>query len=141
VEEVDDLRSAFIVRLEHTHPVAVPSSSSLELRALEDAWLDSTHFGRGTSTENGWEIDAEEEDEVRARDDRLIGSMIGFFWPVVGWMAVRRQDGREGWSERRMLGIILGVLINLLFGLLRSISVPMDDAGERYSHGVDDHIK
>jgi hypothetical protein len=123
-DDVEDLRSAFIARLAYTHPLPLPSGPTLH--TLEDAWLDRTSLGDGTSAGSGWVID-DEEDEARALDDRLIGSMVGFFWPVAGWMAVRREAGGEGWSERRMLGVILGVLINLLFGVLRALSVRMED--------------
>jgi hypothetical protein len=123
-DDIEDLRSAFVARLAYTHPLPLPSGHTLQ--ALEDVWLDSTHLRDESTPENEWVID-DEEDEARALDDRLIGSMVGFFWPVAGWMAIRREAGGEGWSERRMLGVILGVLINLLFGTLRALSVRMED--------------
>jgi DUF2407 C-terminal domain len=108
-DDIASLRATFLVRLARSHaPHNMPAGE--ELRALEDQWLDSTEMG-GVGV-------VDEEDEAAALDDRLWGSMMGFFWPPALILGARGHGG--AWSERRRLAVVLGVLINLLFGVLRA---------------------
>jgi hypothetical protein len=50
-------------------------------------------------------------------DDMLWGYMTGFFWPLGALVWGFREDGV--WSRRRQLAIVMGVLINAIFGFMR----------------------
>jgi hypothetical protein len=94
--------------------------SPAEMRVLEDRWLDSTATDpspalTGEGGDTGWGAGfAVEEGGL---DDMLWGYMTGFFWPLGALVWGFREDGV--WSRRRQLAVVMGVLINTIFGFMR----------------------
>lgn len=118
-QEVASLRSHFQTNLSFTHtPDTMPSPA--EMRVLEDRWLDSTATDpspalTGEGGETGWGAGfAVEEGGL---DDMLWGYMTGFFWPLGALVWGFREEGV--WSRRRQLAVVMGVLINTIFGFMR----------------------
>jgi hypothetical protein len=118
-QEVASLRSHFQTNLSFTHtPDTMPSPA--EMRVLEDRWLDSTATDpspalTGEGGDTGWGAGfAVEEGGL---DDMLWGYMTGFFWPLGALIWGFREEGV--WSRRRQLAVVMGVLINTIFGFMR----------------------
>ena len=117
-QEVASLRSHFQTNLSFTHtPDTMPSPA--EMRVLEDRWLDSTATDPSPAltgeADAGWGAGfAVEEGGL---DDMLWGYMTGFFWPLGALIWGFREDGV--WSRRRQLAVVMGVLINAVFGFMR----------------------
>lgn len=117
-QEVASLRSHFQTNLSFTHtPDTMPSPS--EMRVLEDRWLDSTATDPSPAlageADAGWGAGfAVEEGGL---DDMLWGYMTGFFWPLGALIWGFREDGV--WSRRRQLAVVMGVLLNAIFGFMR----------------------
>lgn len=117
-QEVASLRSHFQTNLSFTHtPDTMPSPA--EMRVLEDRWLDSTATDPSPAltgeADAGWGAGfAVEEGGL---DDMLWGYMTGFFWPLCALIWGFREDGV--WSRRRQLAVVMGVLINAIFGFMR----------------------
>ncbi|KAH8708625.1 DUF2407 C-terminal domain-containing protein [Phaeosphaeriaceae sp. PMI808] len=118
-QEVASLRSHFQTNLSFTHtPDTMPSPA--EMRVLEDRWLDSTATDpspalTGEGGDTGWGAGfAVEEGGL---DDMLWGYMTGFFWPLGALVWGFREEGV--WSRRRQLAVVMGVLINIIFGFMR----------------------
>ncbi|KAF1917066.1 DUF2407 C-terminal domain-containing protein [Ampelomyces quisqualis] len=118
-QEVASLRSHFQTNLSFTHtPDTMPSPA--EMRVLEDRWLDSTATDpspalTGEGGDAGWGAGfAVEEGGL---DDMLWGYMTGFFWPLGALVWGFREEGV--WSRRRQLAVVMGVLINTIFGFMR----------------------
>ena len=117
-QEVASLRSHFQTNLSFTHtPDTMPSPS--EMRVLEDRWLDSTGTDPSPAltgeADTGWGAGfAVEEGGL---DDMLWGYMTGFFWPLGALIWGFREDGV--WSRRRQLAVVMGVLLNAIFGFMR----------------------
>ncbi|KAH7398841.1 DUF2407 C-terminal domain-containing protein [Phaeosphaeria sp. MPI-PUGE-AT-0046c] len=118
-QEVASLRSHFQTNLSFTHtPDTMPSPA--EMRVLEDRWLDSTATDpspalAGEGGDAGWGAGfAVEEGGL---DDMLWGYMTGFFWPLGALVWGFREEGV--WSRRRQLAVVMGVLINTIFGFMR----------------------
>lgn len=117
-QEVASLRSHFQTNLSFTHtPDTMPSPA--EMRVLEDRWLDSTATDPSPAltgeADAGWGAGfAVEEGGL---DDMLWGYMTGFFWPLGALIWGFREDGL--WSRRRQLAVVMGVLINAIFGFMR----------------------
>jgi hypothetical protein len=117
-QEVASLRSHFQANLSFTHtPDTMPSPA--EMRVLEDRWLDSTATDPSPAltgeADAGWGAGfAVEEGGL---DDMLWGYMTGFFWPLGALIWGFREDGV--WSRRRQLAVVMGVLINAIFGFMR----------------------
>lgn len=118
-QEVASLRSHFQTNLSFTHtPDTMPTPA--EMRVLEDRWLDSTATDpspalAGEGGDTGWGAGfAVEEGGL---DDMLWGYMTGFFWPLGALVWGFREDGV--WSRRRQLAVVMGVLINAIFGFMR----------------------
>jgi hypothetical protein len=118
-QEVASLRSHFQTNLSFTHtPDTMPSPA--EMRLLEDRWLDSTATDpspalTGEGGDTGWGAGfAVEEGGL---DDMLWGYMTGFFWPLGALVWGFREEGV--WSRRRQLAVVMGVLINTIFGFMR----------------------
>ncbi|KAF3043895.1 hypothetical protein E8E11_007664 [Didymella keratinophila] len=117
-QEVASLRSHFQTNLSFTHtPDTMPSPT--EMRVLEDRWLDSTATDPSPAltgeADAGWGAGfAVEEGGL---DDMLWGYMTGFFWPLGALIWGFREDGV--WSRRRQLAVVMGVLINAIFGFMR----------------------
>ncbi|KZM20917.1 uncharacterized protein EKO05_0006377 [Ascochyta rabiei] len=117
-QEVASLRSHFQTNLSFTHtPDTMPSPA--EMRVLEDRWLDSTATdplpALAGEADAGWGAGfAVEEGGL---DDMLWGYMTGFFWPLGALIWGFREDGV--WSRRRQLAVVMGVLINAIFGFMR----------------------
>lgn len=117
-QEVASLRSHFQTNLSFTHtPDTMPSPA--EMRVLEDRWLDSTATDPSSAltgeADAGWGAGfAVEEGGL---DDMLWGYMTGFFWPLGALIWGFREDGV--WSRRRQLAVVMGVLINAIFGFMR----------------------
>ncbi|KAI8934859.1 hypothetical protein NX059_008537 [Plenodomus lindquistii] len=121
--EVAMLRSQFQTNLSFTHtPDTMPSPS--QMRILEDRWLDdggndpsSSLAGSadGATGDAGWGAGfAVEEGGL---DDMLWGYMTGFFWPLGSLVWGFREDGV--WTRRRQVAVVMGVLINAVFGFMR----------------------
>ncbi|KAH7075486.1 DUF2407 C-terminal domain-containing protein [Paraphoma chrysanthemicola] len=118
-QEVASLRSHFQTNLSFTHtPDTMPTPA--EMRVLEDRWLDSTATDpssalTGEGGDTGWGAGfAVEEGGL---DDMLWGYMTGFFWPLGALVWGFREEGV--WSRRRQLAVVMGVLINTIFGFMR----------------------
>ncbi|KAH6618513.1 DUF2407 C-terminal domain-containing protein [Boeremia exigua] len=117
-QEVASLRSHFQTNLSFTHtPDTMPSPA--EMRVLEDRWLDSTGTDPSPAltgeADAGWGAGfAVEEGGL---DDMLWGYITGFFWPLGALIWGFREDGV--WSRRRQLAVVMGVLINAIFGFMR----------------------
>jgi hypothetical protein len=118
-QEVASLRSHFQTNLSFTHtPDTMPSHA--QMRVLEDRWLDSTATDpspalAGEGGDAGWGAGfAVEEGGL---DDMLWGYMTGFFWPLGALVWGFREEGV--WSRRRQLAVVMGVLINTIFGFMR----------------------
>jgi hypothetical protein len=118
-QEVASLRSHFQTNLSFTHtPDTMPSPA--EMRILEDRWLDSTATDpspalTGEGGDTGWGAGfAVEEGGL---DDMLWGYITGFFWPLGALVWGFREEGV--WSRRRQLAVVMGVLINTIFGFMR----------------------
>lgn len=117
-QEVASLRSHFQTNLSFTHtPDTMPSPS--EMRVLEDRWLDSTATDPSPAltgeADAGWGAGfAVEEGGL---DDMLWGYMTGFFWPLGALIWGFREEGV--WSRRRQLAVVMGVLLNAIFGFMR----------------------
>ncbi|KAJ8108717.1 hypothetical protein OPT61_g7981 [Boeremia exigua] len=117
-QEVASLRSHFQTNLSFTHtPDTMPSPA--EMRVLEDRWLDSTATDPSSAltgeADAGWGAGfAVEEGGL---DDMLWGYITGFFWPLGALIWGFREDGV--WSRRRQLAVVMGVLINAIFGFMR----------------------
>ncbi|KAF1851728.1 uncharacterized protein K460DRAFT_362469 [Cucurbitaria berberidis CBS 394.84] len=121
--EVASLRSHFQTNLSFTHtPDTMPSPA--QMRVLEDQWLDSSandpsaslagSDGTGTG-DAGWGAGfAVEEGGL---DDMLWGYMTGFFWPLGSLVWGFREEGV--WTRRRQVAVVMGVLINAVFGFMR----------------------
>lgn len=118
-QEVASLRSHFQTNLSYTHtPDTMPSPA--EMRILEDRWLDSTATDpspalTGEGGDTGWGAGFAVEDG--GLDDMLWGYMTGFFWPLGALVWGFREEGV--WSRRRQLAVVMGVLINTIFGFMR----------------------
>jgi hypothetical protein len=118
-QEVASLRSHFQTNLSFTHtPDTMPSPA--EMRILEDRWLDSTATDpspalTGEGGDTGWGAGFAAEDG--GLDDMLWGYMTGFFWPLGALVWGFREEGV--WSRRRQLAVVMGVLINTIFGFMR----------------------
>ncbi len=117
-QEVARLRQHFQTNLSFTHtPDNMPSPA--EMRVLEDRWLDSTATDPSPAlngeADAGWGAGfAVEEGGL---DDMLWGYMTGFFWPLGALIWGFREDGV--WPRRRQLAVVMGVLINAIFGFMR----------------------
>jgi hypothetical protein len=73
-----------------------------DVRVREDRWIDGQA--------------GEETTEARGTfEDMFIGTAIGFFWPVMIWMA--REEGV--FTSRRRYAVFAGVCVNVFFGLIR----------------------
>ena len=121
--EVAALRSHFQTNLSFTHtPDTMPSPQ--QMRVLEDQWLDSsandpsaslTGSADGATGDAGWGAGfAVEEGGL---DDMLWGYMTGFFWPLGSLVWGFREEGV--WTRRRQVAVVMGVLINAIFGFMR----------------------
>ncbi|KAJ4369161.1 hypothetical protein N0V83_006245 [Neocucurbitaria cava] len=123
--EVASLRSHFQTNLSFTHtPDTMPSPT--QMRVLEDQWLDSSandpsasltggSDGTGGTGDAGWGAGfAVEEGGL---DDMLWGYMTGFFWPLGSLVWGFREEGV--WTRRRQVAVVMGVLINAVFGFMR----------------------
>jgi hypothetical protein len=121
--EVASLRSHFQTNLSFTHtPDTMPTPQ--QMRVLEDRWLDSsandpsaslTGSADGATGDAGWGAGfAVEEGGL---DDMLWGYMTGFFWPLGSLVWGFREEGI--WTRRRQVAVVMGVLINAIFGFMR----------------------
>lgn len=121
--EVAMLRSQFQTNLSFTHtPDTMPSPS--QMRILEDRWLDSggndpssslPGSADGPTGDAGWGAGfAVEEGGL---DDMLWGYMTGFFWSLGSLVWGFREEGV--WTRRRQVAVVMGVLINAIFGFMR----------------------
>ncbi|KAL8681253.1 MAG: hypothetical protein Q9186_002631 [Xanthomendoza sp. 1 TL-2023] len=124
--EIASLRSQFLALTAHTHtPDTMPSPASM--RRLEERWLDSSGpsssnypnaFINGTRTNEHEDDDAAADDDERgALDDLLWGNLMGFFWPLGAALWLIREDGV--WSKRRQMSVVTGLMMNMVFGVLR----------------------
>ncbi|RMD45102.1 hypothetical protein DV735_g47, partial [Chaetothyriales sp. CBS 134920] len=136
---VASLRLQFLSIQSHTHtPDTMPSPTTL--RSMEDAWLDGTDPLAGTSSSStsaggiggiggggGFAGGAAavtpdgatgyEATEQSALDDMLLGTAMGFFWPIGCLLWGVREEGV--WSTRRKMAVVVGVCLNLVLGLVK----------------------
>lgn len=121
--EVASLRSHFTTNLSFTHtPDTMPTPA--QIRVLEDRWLDSSANDPSASLagapgtnggETGWGAGfAVEEGGL---DDMLYGYLTGFFFPLGSLVWGFREEGV--WTRRRQVAVVMGVLINAVFGFMR----------------------
>ncbi|KAI1509969.1 DUF2407-C multi-domain protein [Pyrenophora tritici-repentis] len=123
-QEISSLRSHFTTNLSFTHtPDTMPSPA--QIRILEDRWLDesandpsaslATGGGGAAQGDAGWGAGfAVEEGGL---DDMLYGYLTGFFFPLGGLVWGFREEGV--WTRRRQVAVVMGVLINAVFGFMR----------------------
>ena len=76
------------------------------VRMLEDRWIDES-AGQGGELADG--------SPAGSYEDVFLGATIGFFWPV----AVFLMREEEVFSKRMQMSILAGVLVNLMFCVLR----------------------
>ncbi|KAI9799256.1 MAG: hypothetical protein M1833_004134 [Piccolia ochrophora] len=90
-----------------------------ELRALEDRWLDEGGGGGMGGGEGGLGGGGGGDGDVTGHGvvDLVLGSVVGFFWPVGAVVWGLREEGL--WGGRRQMAVCAGVGVNLLFGVLR----------------------
>ncbi|KAF2762160.1 hypothetical protein EJ05DRAFT_473089 [Pseudovirgaria hyperparasitica] len=118
--EVAELRSQFMENLAFTHtPDTMPQGQALRL--LEDQWFDQSAQGEpsaiatGDEGGAGWGFTFRTEDG--ALDDIVWGNLIGFFWPIGALVWGLREEGV--WTARRKMVILSGIVVNLIFGLVK----------------------
>lgn len=126
-DEVASLRATFTQNLSFTHtPDTMPTPA--QIRVLEDRWLDSSANdpsaslanpsatgGAGAGGETGWGAGfAVEEGGL---DDMLYGYLTGFFFPLGSLVWGFREEGV--WTRRRQVAVVMGVLLNCVFGFMR----------------------
>ncbi|KAI9717066.1 MAG: hypothetical protein M1812_005001 [Candelaria pacifica] len=111
-QEIAALRSQFLALQSHTHtPDTMPSAA--ELRILEDRWMDESVGGAGGG-EDGHELGE------AGLEDMLLGNIMGFFWPLGAVIWLRREEGV--WSKSRQIAVFTGMLINIVFSVLKFTS-------------------
>jgi hypothetical protein len=118
--EVAGLREQFLRLQSHTHtPDAMPTPA--EMRLLEDRWIDDT-TGPGPQGLGGGSGTGDATDGVGtgAYEDMLLGTVMGFFWPVGAVVWLLREEGV--WSKRRQMAVVAGMLVNIAFSVLRVTS-------------------
>ncbi|KAG0644524.1 hypothetical protein HOY80DRAFT_914963 [Tuber brumale] len=76
------------------------------VRMLEDRWIDES-AGQGGELADG--------SPAGSYEDMFLGATIGFFWPVALFLV----GEEEVFSKRMQMSILAGVLVNLMFGVLR----------------------
>ncbi|KAL3464100.1 DUF2407 C-terminal domain-containing protein [Aspergillus heterothallicus] len=121
--EVAALRSQFMaIQSVSRTPDTMPSG--VELRELEDRWMDEGSSAMVAGAVDGGEGVAFADDDGGfgagsrgAIDDMLWGAVMGFFWPVGCAMWLRREEGV--WSWRKGLAVFVGVVVNVAFGAIR----------------------
>jgi iron-sulfur cluster assembly 1 len=122
--EVQSLRLQFLAIQAHTHtPDTMPSPSTL--RTLEDRWLDGSTSTSADPNSSDTSIAAggtagfggDEDISSGSLDDMILGTAMGFFWPVGCLVWGVRDDGI--WTQRRKMAVVVGVLLNLGLGLIR----------------------
>jgi hypothetical protein len=124
-EEIASLRSTFTQNLSFTHtPDTMPTPA--QIRILEDRWLDSSAndpsasltggaAAGGAGTDAGWGAGfAVEEGGL---DDMLYGYLTGFFFPLGSLVWGFREEGV--WTRRRQVAVVMGVVLNAVFGFMR----------------------
>ncbi|KAF1830478.1 hypothetical protein BDW02DRAFT_601665 [Decorospora gaudefroyi] len=126
--EIATLRTHFLTNLAFTHtPDTMPTP--LQIRALEERWLDSSAHdpnpassaletpdaGGGGGGGGGW--GAGFAPEEGGLDDMVWGYVMGFFWPLGALVWGFREEGV--WTRRRQVAVVMGVGINLVFGFMR----------------------
>ncbi|KAA8906282.1 DUF2407 C-terminal domain-containing protein [Sphaerosporella brunnea] len=98
--EVAALRAQF-TRLNPDLPVE-------EIRSLEDRWIDESVDGAGAASQDLG-------NRAGTYEDMFIGTAVGFFWPIMIWLA--REEGV--FTPRRRYAVFAGICVNLFFGLVR----------------------
>lgn len=94
------------------------------MRVLEERWLDgdtTTTATAGTpSGAPGTGADEDESDPTNLAasglEDMLWGNLMGFFWAVGAAVWLVREPGV--WSQRRQVGVVTGLVVNLALCLL-----------------------
>lgn len=117
-QEVQNLRLQFLAIQAYTHtPDSMPSPNTL--RDMEDRWLDNTSSSAGAAGAEGVGQQQHDDDEGAAGqiDDIVWGSAMGFFWPVGCLLWAFRERGI--WSRRRKMAVVVGLLVNMAFGMVR----------------------
>ncbi|KAI9777105.1 MAG: hypothetical protein M1839_009061 [Geoglossum umbratile] len=112
--EVAQLRAQFEAVQAHAHtPETMPSAG--QLRLLEERWIDeSVGPGAGAGEDGGGAAAA------GSYEDMLLGTVVGFFWPLGAVVWLLREEGV--WSKRRQMAVVAGMLVNVAFSVLRNTS-------------------
>jgi len=115
--EIAALRSQFLDLQSHTHtPDTMPSA--VELRVLEDRWIDESTSSNGGV--DGGDGGVGDDGEGGGLEDMLWGNVMGFFWPLGAVVWLLREEGV--WSKRRQIAVFTGLLVNVAFSVLRVTS-------------------
>ncbi|KAI9804807.1 MAG: hypothetical protein M1825_001175 [Sarcosagium campestre] len=122
--EVSSLRAQFLHLQARTHtPDDMPTAA--EMRLLEDRWLDEGttaggSFGGagGTGLDMGFDGGGA-AGAAEGYVDLVLGSAIGFFWPVGVLVWGLREEGV--WSVRRQMAACAGIGVGVLFSLFRVV--------------------
>ncbi|KAH0543937.1 hypothetical protein FGG08_001838 [Glutinoglossum americanum] len=114
--EVAQLRAQFEQLQSYSYtPDTMPGAA--EMRLLEDRWIDESVAPGGIGGGVG-------EDEIGVPsggyEDMLLGTMVGFFWPLGAVVWLLREEGV--WSKRRQMAVVAGMLVNVAFSVLRNTS-------------------
>lgn len=83
---------------------------------MEDAWIDNISATDGAGGGGGFE---DLDGLPGALDDLLWGNVMGFLWPLGAVLAVREEGI---WSRRRCIAVVGGMVISVMFGLMRVLS-------------------
>jgi len=116
--EIQSLRLQFLAIQAHTHtPDTMPSPNTM--RNMEDRWLDNSTSEGGMLGAGAGGLDdmTDEEAQAGTLDDMIMGSVMGFFWPIGCLMWGIREEGI--WSQRRKMAVIVGFILNIGLGLIR----------------------
>ncbi|KAB8346111.1 hypothetical protein FH972_023159 [Carpinus fangiana] len=120
--DVDELRAQHTAMVANRHtPDTLPSREAL--LEMEEAWLDAgaSESSNGAGAADVTRTAADQDEQSRALADTLYGAMMGFFWPVGALAWGFREDGV--WSKRRKEMVLLGLFLNLVFGLMSLLSL------------------
>ncbi|RMZ77485.1 hypothetical protein DV738_g4344, partial [Chaetothyriales sp. CBS 135597] len=80
--------------------------------SIGDLTLPPDELEREARTARGYEAT-----EQSALDDMLLGTAMGFFWPIGCLLWGVREEGV--WSTRRKMAVVVGVCLNLVLGLVK----------------------
>jgi hypothetical protein len=121
--DVAELRAQHTAMISSRYtPDTMPSQEAL--LDMEEAWLgegtSSTASGAAAGLASA-STTADEDEQGRMLADTLYGAMMGFFWPVGALAWGFKEEGV--WSKRRKEMVLLGLLLNGVFGVMSMLSL------------------